>query len=104
MAISASRVASEREVSTRSVDLEHEQRPGQHQQIDEGAEQTDRDEQAVALAKRRANLARAVDVGVPTPTGPLVSRHRLLDAQAAPTSPRSPRRCTRPGPLLPTAR
>ena len=40
------------------VDLEHEQRAGQHQQVHEGAEQPDRGEPPAALAERRADLSR----------------------------------------------
>ena len=41
------------------VDLQHEQRAGQHQQVDEGTEQPDGDEQAAALGQGGANLRRA---------------------------------------------
>ena len=53
MPISVTNVASEREVSTPVVDLEHEQGPGQHQQVDEDAEEADRHEEMPVFRERR---------------------------------------------------
>ena len=66
------------------VDLEHEQRAGQHQQVDECAEHPDRHEQAAALAKRRANLLAAVDSaghGGPPLVNAIRSRRRGVPQQ-----------------------
>ena len=41
------------------VDLKHEDRAGQHQQVHEGAEQPDRQERPPALGQRRSDLPRA---------------------------------------------
>ena len=48
--------------------LQHEQRAGQHQEIDEGAEQADGEEQPLTLAQRRRDLAGTG--GVPSPDRP----------------------------------
>ena len=65
MAISATSVASEREAGTRSQTWSNEQRAGQHQQVDEGAEQGYRGEQPPALARSSADLRGAAGVSIP---------------------------------------
>ena len=57
MPASVSSVAWEREGQHPVVDLQHEDRPRQHQQVHEHAEEADGKEQAAAFRQRRADLA-----------------------------------------------